>query len=131
MDLFPDIFAAKRMVSTGVVTTSNVITGAQYQYGAVGTYVIAFFPMSQITYAGATVAGSSLLYMATPATANTYSALNILYTSLGSTLIGTNGATNLISLNLSGTWRLMTNAVPGSNLLGTSLWFSGLFVRIV
>jgi hypothetical protein len=87
--------------------------------------------MSQITYAGATVAGSSLLYMANPATANTYSALNVLYTQFGSTLIASNAVANLISLNLSGTWRLMTNAVPGFNLLGTSLWFSGLFVRIV
>jgi len=115
MDLFPDIFAAKRTVSTGVVTTPNVITPQpSYQYGTVGTYVIAGINVIGRVEPGTTLAGSSLVYYTGSA-----GALNSVTSSLAYT------TTTTSSLGTFGTWRLMTYA---SGSAGISVL--GLLVRI-
>ena len=119
MDLFPDIFAAKRMVSTGVVTTPNVITGAQYQYGTVGTYVIAFCigtsVSTVIVQPGELVSGNRLAYFNTTASTLALNTNGLLGVSVG----------NTVTLGLSGTWRVLTyfaNTTGNANM--------ALFVRI-
>lgn len=130
MDLFPNIFAVKRTVSTGVVTTPSVITGAQYQYGTVGTYVIAHITVATVTTLapGTTHAGSNLTYF--DGTLNgAYTVLNMANQSAGTLqgVPGLNGFT-VTSLGLSGTWRLLTYIENTSS--GTIRDLAGLFVRI-
>lgn len=124
MDLFPDIFAARRTVSTGVATSTTTATPATYTYGTVGTYVIALLNFSGNggqQLADTTVAGSALrrYFIASPGT----------YTS-GINSSTTTAVTNsdTIALGLTGTWRALTH-VGGPNS-ATNTAYLGLFVRI-
>lgn len=122
MDLYSDIFAAKRTVSTGVITTPNVITGAEYRYGAVGTYIIALCTRATastvLVQPGEVVAGNRLHRSTTTTTA----ALNS--DAASGTLTGGANLVNITTLNLSGTWRVLTHF---STIDGASL---AMFIRI-
>lgn len=123
MDLFPDIFAAKRLPAR-VQNLANLV--ATFPYGGVGTYVIAYIPVSAATTLdpNTTVAGSSLLYHSASG-ANNYTALN-----LQQTAFGFFPATNVAqtSLSLTGTWRVLTYM---KNTAGFTYYIAGLFVRII
>lgn len=125
MDLFPDIFAAKRFARG---TTNAVDVGAaiaKILYGGVGTYVTALWTPSSgggILTPGDIVVGSALIRY-NPG--GSYSGgLNSDTTNVYIAII----AGNTTTLSLTGTWRAMTYAGgPGSS---TSSGYLALFVRI-
>jgi hypothetical protein len=127
MDLFPDIFAAKRL-RNGTATTAVDIakTIASIRYGQVGTHVIAFTPVngSSTINAGDTVAGSSLGYYRA-VSANTFTGFVFQSTSITTPI---SSGTVPTGLSLVGTWRALTNLV---NTGGSTLYIASLFIRIV
>jgi hypothetical protein len=121
------------MVSNGVVTTPNTISQPIYQYGSVGTYVIAYTRLATGTTTivpGTTVAGSTLKYYDATAP-NTYTVFNLAYHTSDFKPIILEGAVPnaLASLSLSGTWRVLTYIENNSSVFPLEL--PGLFVRIV
>lgn len=124
MDLFPDIFAAKRLPirTADAVDIARAITNLPY--GGVGTHVIAHITVASNTtiLPGTTFAGSSLGY------ANgTNIVLNMHHANTAG-LVGIPSIAfiSVVSLELSGTWRLLTRIHNSS----TTRQIPGLFVRI-
>jgi hypothetical protein len=112
----------------GGVTSLNGQTGAitNTDYGAIGSYVIAYGATSVGYTAGSTIAGSSLLRAAylgdNPSDAGGLNVYTVASagggTTTTTTIITGAGAWSRTGLGLSGTWRSMTNsgvAISGGN----------------
>lgn len=132
MDILSDIFAAKRFPSSigrGSTTSTDVTTVAvsnaiaNIAYGGVGSYVIAYISTTALS-PGDTVAGSTLQRQDT---AGSGAGIALNARSIGTGLLGTFTTGTLVSLNLTGTWRVLTRLVSAG---GTAESLLGLFVRI-
>jgi hypothetical protein len=119
MDLFPEIFAAKRLERINGFSRSLVAAEiAKIPYGGIGTYVTALWTPANngdILNPGDTVAGSALRR------GNFGSGLNSTNNTFYGALSG-----NTTTLSLIGTWRALTYVNGFSNANG----YLTLFVRI-
>lgn len=126
----PITVAGTQITFNDSTTQSTAFTGAPTTYGAVGTYVMAFYSVgaNASLAPGATVAGSTLFrgqdfgsgsdVLVSAVGAGQGSQYNVIVYAIGTT-----------TLSLTGTWRHMTY-IKNNVISGISLSLVGLFVRI-
>lgn len=112
-------------------TQSTAAISTATTYGAVGTYVMAFYSVganSALT-PGTTVAGSTL-FRGSDLGAGSDVQVSAVGTANGSQYeVKINGSLGVTTLSLTGTWRHMTY-IKNNIINGTSQYLVGLFVRI-
>jgi hypothetical protein len=109
----------------GGVTSLNGQTGAitNTDYGAIGSYVVAFGESATNYNASATAAGS-VLHRYTAGTFGGFNTAVATTSSQTSNLVSQTNVNSFASLSLSGTWRCMTQGVgtPAAGLRQLHLW---------